>query len=161
VNEAQVTYLLDSFQQAVEEAARALRRPESSQRLARICDERDQRREDLRGFMLRLKARDESLGTALEGVQLEISEERVRQDRQWGGPAADDERDAAHWSRLRTKFEMRLIAAARGALISEDDIDVERDSLIKLAALCVAQVESRDRIERRVERLVEETEDER
>lgn len=90
-------------------------------------------------------------GTSLEGVYFEIQEERARQDAQWGGPSVDDERDAPHWSRVRTKFEMRLIAAARGALVSADDINIERDSLVKLAALCVAQIESMDRTERRIE----------
>ena len=65
----------------------------------------------------------------------DILSERDAQEKQWG-EKNDDKHTALTWAALRGKFEQRHIRAA-GVL--------KREFLIKLAALCVAEIESIDR----------------
>lgn len=68
---------------------------------------------------------------SLQTVILDVVEERVRQDIQWGGPAHDD---------MHLEFEwMDLIHGQTGRLGNA------RERLIKIAALAVAAVEAYDR----------------
>lgn len=71
----------------------------------------------------------------------EISAERDLQDREWGGPSHDDEHSINDWTSFRGKFHRRAADPIRPGY--------RRESLIKLAALCVAEIESIDRIEGR------------
>lgn len=70
------------------------------------------------------------------GIYLEIAEERVKQDEQWGGPEHDDEHTAFEWLGIITHYLGR-------ALI--DDQFMSRKAMIQVAALTVAAVEWIDR----------------
>lgn len=66
-----------------------------------------------------------------------IAEERLRQDKEWHA-AHDDRHPASAWAALRGKFENRQQRCS-------DDPPLQRQQLVKIAALCVAQIESLDR----------------
>lgn len=68
-------------------------------------------------------------------VYADIRAERRRQDKTWGGPGHDDHHRAEAWNDYRRKFERRVL----------NDREY-RESLVKIAALAVAQIESFDRI---------------
>jgi hypothetical protein len=73
-------------------------------------------------------------------IVADILAERDRQDKQWGGPVHDDQHTLEEWAGIRSRFEFR--ANPWG---SNPDIARVRDALVKLAAVCLAQVESIDR----------------
>lgn len=83
-------------------------------------------------------------------VLAEVNAERTRQDLQWGGPSHDDGHRYDDWRRYREKFEERVGSANKfmdstsGADI-EKGISSQRDALVKIAALAVAQLEQHDR----------------
>lgn len=76
----------------------------------------------------------------------DIRAERERQDAQWGGPSHDDEHGVEDWQYYRSKFEARVRAHILTPNFRPQEwLTDTRDSLIKTAALCVAQLESLDR----------------
>lgn len=75
-----------------------------------------------------------------QGVLAEVAAERARQDEQWGGPAHDDQHHETEWYGYRAQFE-NLALSDRAALTP----GLQRESLMKIAALAVAQIESIDR----------------
>jgi len=75
-------------------------------------------------------------------VYEEIEMERIRQDKIWGGPAHDDLHGIRDW--------VAYIVNYLGQAVNRDaewgrDLDRVRECLIKVAALCVAAIESADR----------------
>lgn len=100
--------------------------------------------EDLRDHLLKLdpgielpEESDEELSGELSRVLLDVLEERKRQDAKWGGPEHDDLHTAAEWREFRDRFEGEAIAVC--------DYQAARESVVKIAALAIAQVESLDR----------------
>lgn len=80
----------------------------------------------------------------MRGVRIsileDINDERIRQDFQWGGQKHDDTHTVGQWRELRGKYEKRAIVAHKS-----DKYLREREDLLKIAALAVAQIESLDR----------------
>jgi hypothetical protein len=74
----------------------------------------------------------------------DIIRERTSQDQQWGGATHDDGHTVEDWYSFRSKFESRALFGARKPERMKEGQDV-RGSLIKIAALAVAQLESLDR----------------
>ena len=76
-----------------------------------------------------------------EAVFNQISKERDRQDEQWGGPLHDIEHDVQGWVACFVNFLARAVnkEAAWGL-----DLEVARLAFLKVAALCVAAIESID-----------------
>jgi hypothetical protein len=72
----------------------------------------------------------------------DIQAERDRQDAQWGGPEHDNQHNHGDWNEWRRKFEDRANRPR--------DVIQQRDALIALAALYVAEIESLDRLAARV-----------
>lgn len=103
---------------------------------------------------------DEARRAARSAIMLlaPIVVERVRQDKQWGGPDHDDDHGAPHWRRFRQRFESRIIAANdEGAFTTHQFTEVARPALVAIAALAVAQIESLDREVARVHELEQQT----
>jgi len=75
-----------------------------------------------------------------EGILSEIHTERLRQDRQWGGPAHDDEHTSGDWAGLVSS----QLHCARVAELN-NRAEEFRERLIKIAALAVAAIEAHDR----------------
>ncbi len=76
----------------------------------------------------------------------EVEMERCRQDKVWGGPAHDDRHGVRDW--------IAYIVNYLGQAVNRDaewgrDLDRVRVCLIRVAALCVAAIESADRKNRR------------
>lgn len=67
-----------------------------------------------------------------------VAAERRRQDKIWGGPDHDDRHTSHHWAAFRGKFENKQRRL-------DDEPALQRAELVKLAALCVAQIESIER----------------
>lgn len=78
-------------------------------------------------------------GPALSSVAVE----RSRQDRQWGGDSYDDRHSPTRWTRLIEKFLLR--ARRTGKQRSLAARANYRANLVKIAALCVAAIETYDR----------------
>lgn len=74
----------------------------------------------------------------------DILAERSRQDAQWGGPDHDDDHGVQDWRNYREKFEQRIMATGYASSVQDWSASV-RASLVKIAALTVAQIESLDR----------------
>lgn len=72
-------------------------------------------------------------------VMAEVSAERNRQNKQWGGPAVDDKRDPTDWFRY-INYQREKWRRPNGA-------SYFREAMIKTAALAIAAVESHDRKE--------------
>lgn len=70
-------------------------------------------------------------------ILLDILVERDAQDQQWGGPEHDATHKAIDWHTYRRKFEQRALSVPGR----------RRDSLVKIAALALAQIEALDRAE--------------
>jgi hypothetical protein len=70
----------------------------------------------------------------------DVSAERNRQDEQWGGPAHDDEHGPTDWA----LYIYRQIAKINNPSPTDP---AARATLVKIAALAIAGVESLDRIE--------------
>ena len=71
-------------------------------------------------------------------VLYEMQNERKRQDEKWGGPEHDDKHRAKDWALYRAKREHDILDRSETARCNRDD-------LIEIAALAVAQIESMDR----------------
>jgi uncharacterized protein YcbK (DUF882 family) len=69
----------------------------------------------------------------------EIAAERVRQDKQWGA-MHDDEHVASDWYAFRNRFEHRALTS-----MAYMNPNIQRENVVKIAALAVAQIESLDR----------------
>lgn len=80
----------------------------------------------------------EMRGISRDAVYAHIELERQRQDEQWGGPKHDDKHTSREWATFRGKFENRQQRL-------DDDQAMQRVALVKIAALCVAQIEALDR----------------
>ncbi len=82
-------------------------------------------------------------------IYAEIERERNRQDEKWGGPKHDDTKGVRDW--------VSYIVVYLGKAVDNDskwgrDLSISRIGLVKVAALCVAALESFDReMTRRVE----------
>jgi hypothetical protein len=75
-------------------------------------------------------------------MYIAIEEERLYQDKKWGGPKHDDTHDVRDWVAYIINYLARTV--------NQDadwgrDIRVARRYFVKVAALCVAAVESIDR----------------
>ncbi len=78
-------------------------------------------------------------------VYREIAQERQRQMKQWGGQQHDDQHNHGQWMLILAK---QVGKAANGVLRWRDagwTIKPLRDSLIAVAAVCVAWLEAIDR----------------
>lgn len=80
----------------------------------------------------------------------DIRSERARQDRQWGGPRKDDRNTYEEWCSWVIKQLGRAQRAGEDYSVSGPDYDSillleMRYSLVKAAALIVAQIEALDR----------------
>ena len=77
----------------------------------------------------------------VQGVLLEVVDERIAQDRQWGGPDHDDEHDAFEWcSYIRKQLTyVNTEAKAQGGAITF------RKRMLKVAALAIAGIQASDR----------------
>jgi len=84
-------------------------------------------------------------GLGMKGVLLEIVDERIRQDHEWGGPDHDDEHDAFDWS----SFIRKQLARVSTEATIEKGAHTFRARMIKVAALAVAGIQARDRIEQK------------
>lgn len=78
---------------------------------------------------------------ALEIVLTQILEERRNQDKKWGGPAFDDERERTEWLSLIREHEER----AKRAVSRTGDLDEYRQQMIQIAALAIAAIHAHDR----------------
>lgn len=90
----------------------------------------------------------ETLADEMEGrekIAAQIMVERYRQDRQWGGPAHDDEHNGWDWGRYITK-QIRMAEVHLHALPGTEIDGTWRDRMIKIAALAFAAIESHDRL---------------
>lgn len=82
-----------------------------------------------------------------------IEAERQKQIEQWGGgenAEHDDAHEPAEWRRFREKFENRITKRSTGTfglLDLPQPHPVQKDALIKIIALAVAQYESVERQE--------------
>jgi hypothetical protein len=74
------------------------------------------------------------------GLLTEVAEERVRQDKQWGGAAHDDEHQTAEFVQL-----IEVYAGLARTTAAVDDFKEARKRLLQVAALAVAAIESIDR----------------
>jgi hypothetical protein len=72
-------------------------------------------------------------------VLTEVADERIAQDREWGGATHDDTHSPSEWVGYITKFA--------GVALSDDyQFGVTfRQALVKVAALAVAAIEANDR----------------
>lgn len=86
--------------------------------------------------------------TLLDDPVLEaILAERIRQNRQWGGPAHDDGHAPQDWTHLLTDHAARLGHwAVEGNFVAAADY---RQRLVKIAALAVAAIQAHDRARER------------
>ncbi len=75
----------------------------------------------------------------MDGIYVEVANERLRQDRVWGGPNNDDKNKQAEWIKWIVEYSMG-VGRANGR-------DFRR-RMIQVAALAVAAVESQDRLDR-------------
>ena len=76
--------------------------------------------------------------TPTERICFEIARERKRQDEKWGGPEHDDAHSDIYWQYYRSNREERIRK-------NGDKSYRNRDDLIEIAALAIAQIESFDR----------------
>ena len=77
----------------------------------------------------------------MNNVYEDIRIERKRQDEEWGGPQHDDGHHRGDWILFVSKF----VGKAANAAMIRSSYFIWRASLIQIAALCVAAVESADR----------------
>lgn len=70
----------------------------------------------------------------------ELCDERERQDAQWGGPIHDDQHSAAEWVALATR--QLGLAVDDGTGQGQERF---RRQMLRVAALCMAAIESYDR----------------
>ncbi len=75
-------------------------------------------------------------------LYMEIEDERLHQDKKWGGPTHDDTKGVRDW--------ISYIVVYLGKAVSREsrwgqDLSFSRIALVKVAALCVAALESFDR----------------
>lgn len=77
---------------------------------------------------------------ALREILDDIATERYKQDEQWGGAVHDDRTPPRLWLERRARYEG---CAMEG--VGKNQITYMRYSLVKLAALAVAQIEAMDR----------------
>ncbi len=75
-------------------------------------------------------------------LYMEIEGERLKQDEKWGGPTHDDTKGVRDW--------ISYIVVYLGKAVDNDsewgrDLSISRIGLVKVAALCVAALESFDR----------------
>lgn len=92
--------------------------------------------------LTKLDITDERLSAATLSVLGEIARERVYQDEVWGGPEHDDTHTVRDW--------VTFIVAYLGKAVNRDsewarNLSISRIALVKVAALCVAALESFDR----------------
>jgi hypothetical protein len=73
-------------------------------------------------------------------IMEDIHEERIRQDHRWGGAKHDDKHTVGEWRAYRERYEGKTYHYHK-----MNDYLSERESLLKIAALAVAQIESLDR----------------
>jgi quinol monooxygenase YgiN len=71
-------------------------------------------------------------------VYKDIIDERVRQDKQWGGADHDDEHLPRDWTMFIEQYTSE-------AWDKHDDPDAYRKAMVKVAALAIAAIESTDR----------------
>ncbi len=76
-----------------------------------------------------------------DAIYFEVSLERIAQDRQWGGPAKDDERSRFYWA--HGVFDR---ATKAETAVTEGDTADFRRRMVQVAALAVAAIESHDRM---------------
>ena len=74
------------------------------------------------------------------GIFWDIQEERLHQNRKWGGHYHDVLHSAKEWNLFRTKYE--CLAGHAEQYCNRTEL---RANLIKIAALAVAQIEVLDR----------------
>jgi len=74
----------------------------------------------------------------------EVMAERVRQDAQWGGPEHDDEHSGWDWNRY-IQYQLRCAESIMHGVDPKPE-GTWRGRMIKIAALAIAAVESRDRV---------------
>lgn len=82
-------------------------------------------------------------------IHNEIIGERRKQDEEWGGPEHEDTHGAFEWMEFRRKREEKMTDAymQRGRPFDAGYFhNTTRRELVIMAALCVAQIESMDRI---------------
>jgi hypothetical protein len=82
---------------------------------------------------------DEAADLHLLGVLAQISDERHRQDQEWGGPEHDDHHSPEDWEALLA-LEADKLSMWDGRYAAD-----YRDRLIKVAALAVAAAQAWDR----------------
>lgn len=95
-----------------------------------------------------MKAGDDALDYPPYGdhdVYEDIRLERQRQDGIHGGPAHDDTHTAEEWRTLRENYERYAAFAPQVADRIVFEPETRRASLVKIAALAVAQIEALDR----------------
>ncbi len=81
---------------------------------------------------------------SLESILMRVREERLLQDAKWGGPAHDDQHTPNDWAAIIIRH--LGLGFSDGA---EDSGERYRKQLIRVAATCLAAVESYDRITNR------------
>lgn len=112
----------------------------------------DARQEQVnRAIVAEARVRELEAITSSVSVFSEVSEERAKQDAQWGGPEHDDQHALRDW----LEFIEKQVAAANAAQANESGhretsdgylhVPELRRRLVKIAALAVAGVESIDR----------------
>jgi hypothetical protein len=84
----------------------------------------------------------------IDGTQkifMEVLAERQAQDAQWGGPAHDDEHSGWDWNRY-IQYQLRCAESILHGVPGPKPEGTWRGRMIKIAALAIAAVESRDRV---------------
>lgn len=92
----------------------------------------------LESELVRLHSKFQQKANSTELITFEIVGERKRQDRRWGGPKHDDLHRDVDWTHFRGLREERIIKNGERSPYNRDD-------LIEIAALAVAQIEALDR----------------
>ncbi len=76
------------------------------------------------------------------GIFAEIERERLRQDKKWGGPTHDDTKGVRDWVTCITVYLGKAVGRESEWGV---DLSFSRIAIVKVAALCVAALESFDR----------------
>lgn len=82
---------------------------------------------------------------SLEGAEIDVREERMNQDAQWGGPEHDDKNNTSEWM-MFIRYQMtKAITEGEMHVTINHNLPAVRARFVKIAALAQAAVESIDR----------------
>ncbi len=88
---------------------------------------------------------------SLEGAEVDVREERMNQDAQWGGPEHDDKHTTNDWTMLIRYQVAKANREGEMHVAINHNIPAVRARFVKIAALAQAAVESIDRKQAKTE----------